>query len=97
MQDPVTRDLVWQVSKKLVQCGRRYQFFLSIFFATATTWSGSKPKCFCNSLRGAEAPNVFMQTSCPPRPTYRSQPKLEACSSATRAVTCGGNTLSWYP
>ena len=29
-------------------------------FAAATTWSGSNPKCLCNSLSGAEAPNVFM-------------------------------------
>jgi hypothetical protein len=32
----------------------------SCFFAAATTWSGSNPYFRCNSLSGAEAPNVCM-------------------------------------
>src|SRR5262245_21263682 len=32
----------------------------------------------------------------PELPTYRSHPNVEACSTATRAVTPGGSTLSRY-
>jgi hypothetical protein len=37
--------------------------------ATATTCSGSKPNFFWSSLRGAEAPKVFMPMVRPDRPT----------------------------
>ena len=50
----------------------------SNFFAANTTWSGSKPKCFWSSFRGAEAPNVFMPMTTPDGPTYRSHPRVEA-------------------
>src|SRR6266576_3527071 len=69
-------------------------FLPSCFFAAATTWSGSNPNFLCNSLSGAEAPNVFIPTTYPEAPTYRSHPKVEACSTATRAFTFGGSTLS---
>jgi len=38
-------------------------FVLSCSLAAATTWSGSNPNFVCNSLSGAEAPNVFMPTT----------------------------------
>src|SRR5438132_9982870 len=63
-------------------------------FAAATTRSGSKPNFLWSSLSGAEAPKVFMPMMWPEAPTYRSHPKVEACSTATRAVTLGGSTLS---
>src|SRR5262245_21430177 len=65
-------------------------------FAAAVTRSGSNPKCRCSSLSGAEEPNVFMPMTRPAAPTYRSQPKVEASSTATRAFTSGGNTVSRY-
>src|SRR5260370_3805631 len=68
----------------------------STSLAGETTWSGSNPKCFWSSLRGAEAPNVFIPMIRPDVPTYRSHPKVEACSTATRAVTLGGSTVSRY-
>src|SRR5262250_1285882 len=34
-------------------------FFPSCCLAALTTWSGSNPYFFCNSLSGAEAPKVF--------------------------------------
>ena len=37
-----------------------------------------------------------MPMMCPRRPTYWAQPNVEACSTATRAVTAGGSTLSRY-
>ena len=33
---------------------------------------------------------------CPVAPTYLAQPNVEACSTETRAVTCGGSTRSRY-
>src|SRR5262249_5866834 len=71
-------------------------FLPSRFLATATTRSGSKPNFFCSSLSGADAPNVFMPMTWPRGPTYRSQPSVEPCSTATRAVTSDGRTLSRY-
>src|SRR5262249_24508198 len=68
----------------------------SRFLETATTRSGSKPYFLCSSLSGAEAPNVFMPMTWPRGPTYRSHPSVEACSTATRAVTSAGRTLSRY-
>src|SRR5262245_32871438 len=62
--------------------------------AAATTCSGVKPNFFCSSFSGAEAPNVFMPSARPPVPTYRSQPKVDATSTDTRAVTADGRTLS---
>ena len=58
-----------------------YAYFLpSISFTVATTRSGSNPNFFCSSLSGADAPNVFMPMTRPASPTYRSHPKVEACS-----------------
>src|SRR6478736_5526356 len=74
-----------------------YAYFLpSISFTVATTRSGSNPNLFCSSLSGAEAPNVSMPMTRPASPTYRSHPKVEACSMARRAFTPGGKTLSRY-
>jgi hypothetical protein len=47
-------------------------------FAAATTWSGSNPNFLCSSLRGADAPNVFMPMTRPDVPTYRSHPRVPA-------------------
>ena len=57
-------------------------------------FSTVKPKRFCSSAKGAEAPNPFMQTRAPDRPVQRSQPKELACSTATRAHTSGGSTVT---
>src|SRR2546427_10676637 len=65
-------------------------------FAAATTRSGSKPNFLWSSLRGAEAPKVFIPITWPEVPTYRSHPNVDACSTATRAFTLGGSTLSRY-
>src|SRR5262249_9126380 len=64
--------------------------------AAARTRSGVKPNFFCSSLSGAEAPKGCMPMASPVVPTYRCQPKVEACSTETRAVTAGGRTLSRY-
>src|SRR5437588_7381892 len=64
--------------------------------AAATTCSGVKPNFFCKSLSGAEAPKDRMPMLCPVTPTYLAQPKIEACSTDTRAVTSGGSTRSRY-
>jgi hypothetical protein len=45
-----------------------------------------------NFFNGAEAPKVLMPIIVPRNPVYRSQPRVEACSTATRRVTSGGNT-----
>src|ERR1700731_4288799 len=71
-------------------------FLCNCSLAAATTPSGSKPNFLCSSLSGAEAPKVFIPITWPDVPTYRSQPKVEACSTATRAFTLGGSTLSRY-
>src|SRR5262249_8942328 len=68
----------------------------SVVRAAATTASGVNPNFFCSSLSGAEAPKVFMPMISPAFPTNCRQPKTEACSTATRAVTDGGNTESLY-
>src|SRR5579863_9965668 len=44
-------------------------FFPSCSFAAATNLSGSKPNFLCSSLRGAEAPNVFIPMTRPVGPT----------------------------
>src|SRR5262249_11873559 len=64
--------------------------------AAAPTASGGEPHSFCASLRGAEAPKVFMPMISPVLPTNWRQPKTDACSTATRAVTADGNTESLY-
>src|SRR5271163_2276122 len=75
-----------------------YFFLLAAMTSLAALMmaSGSKPNFFCSSLRGAEAPKVFMPMMRPPRPTYLCQPMVPACSTETRAVTDGGKTLSRY-
>src|SRR5207302_3646838 len=70
--------------------------FPSCSFAAAITRSGSKPNFLWSSLSGAEAPNVFMPMTRPDVPTYRSHPRVDACSTATRALTSGASTLSRY-
>src|SRR5215510_2729687 len=92
---PVGRQQLWNccsgpVSWKLAH----YLEFASCSLAAAITWSGSNPNFRCNSFNGADAPKVFMPTTFPEAPTYRSQPKVEACSTATLAFTFGGSTLS---
>src|SRR5262249_49695600 len=64
--------------------------------ADATTRSGWKPNFSWSAFRGAEAPKVRMPITRPAPPTYRSQPNVEACSIASRAVTSRGSTLSRY-
>src|ERR1035438_10352610 len=64
--------------------------------ASATTTSTVKPKNFNKSFNGAEAPNRCIPTFRPFSPTYRSQPKVAAISTETRAVTEAGSTLSLY-
>src|SRR5712691_9942297 len=64
--------------------------------AAWTTCSTVKPNFFCSSLSGADAPKVSIPILAPVGPTYRSQPKVPACSTETRAVTSGGRTLSRY-
>src|SRR5712692_5843308 len=64
--------------------------------AASTTCSAVNPNFVWSSLRGAEAPNVCIPMTSPPAPTYRLQPKVEACSTPTRAPTAGGSTASRY-
>src|SRR6478609_238621 len=64
--------------------------------AASTTWFTVNPNFFCSSLSGADAPNLIMPIRVPVGPTYRSQPKVLACSTETRAVTSGGRTASRY-
>src|SRR5215471_1582864 len=68
--------------------------FFSCSFAAVTTWFGSNPNFVCSAFNGAEAPKVFMPITRPELPTYRSHPRIEPCSTATRAFTFGGRTLS---
>src|SRR5215471_5374631 len=75
---------------------RLVHYLCSCCLAAPTTASGSNPNFLCSSLRGAEAPKVFMPMTRPELPTYRSQPRMDACSTATRAFTFGGRTLSRY-
>src|SRR5262249_13879217 len=64
--------------------------------AAATPYLGVKPNFLIRSLRGADAPKERMPMLCPVAPTYLAQPKVEACSTETRAFTSGGNTRSRY-
>src|SRR4051794_38765937 len=68
----------------------------SISFANSTTLSGSNPNFLWSSLSGADAPNVSIPIIRPDEPTYRSHPKVEACSIAMRAVTPAGKTDCLY-
>jgi hypothetical protein len=51
------------LSPALSAAHKMTHFLPSCFFAAATTWSGSNPNFLCNSLSGAEAPNVFIPTT----------------------------------
>src|SRR4051812_29718049 len=83
--------------RSLRLCGESYFFAFAICsFAAVTTPSRVKPNFFDRSLRGAEAPKVFMPIVLPVLPTYLCQPKVPAASTLTRAVTCGGRTLLRY-
>lgn len=62
-------------------------------FAAATIASALNPNLFINRFNGAEAPKVSIQTLWPSEPVYLHQPKSDAISTETRALTCGGNTL----
>src|SRR4029434_8612603 len=84
------------VPPTLTQFSETIHALPSCFLAAVATWWGSNPNLLCNSFNGAEAPNVFMPMTSPVEPTYRSHPKVEPCSTATRAFTFGGNTLSRY-
>src|SRR6476646_1002603 len=76
------------LNKHLLQCkagmvrtdGDLHGFFGNSSRAAATTASGVKPNLFCNSLSGAEAPNVRIPRLLPAWPTYCAQPKVDACS-----------------
>src|SRR5262249_13723839 len=74
------------------QCRARAR--ASVSRAAVTTRSGVNPNFVCSAFSGAEAPNVFMPITSPSSPTYARQPKVDACSTATRAVTAAGRTLS---
>jgi hypothetical protein len=50
---------------------------------------------FAAPLSEADTPKIFIPMIRPDRPTYRSHPKVEPCSTATRAVTPGGKTTNW--
>src|SRR5262249_7827305 len=63
-------------------------------FAASTTRSTVKPNSRWRSLSGAEAPKDRMPMLWPFAPTYFAQPKTDACSTETRAVTPGGKTAS---
>src|SRR5882724_825001 len=65
-------------------------------FAASTTLPVLNPNSFCSTFNGAEAPNVFIPRIAPSRPVYLAHPIVEACSTATRAVTEGGNTIARY-
>src|SRR6476469_8843223 len=92
------------LNKHLFQCkagmirtdGNLHGFFGNSSRAAATTASGVKPNLFCNSLSGAEAPNVRIPRLLPAWPTYCAQPKVDACSTEILAVTLCGSTLSRY-
>src|SRR5690606_23219616 len=60
----------------------------------ATMMASVKPKYLNSSPAGAEAPKVVMPTTSPSRPTYLRQKSAWAASTATRARTEGGSTLS---
>src|SRR4029434_8940018 len=79
--------IVIRVLPTLTQFSKTIHAIPSCFLAAVATWSGSNPNFLCNSFSGAEAPNVFMPTMKPEEPTYRSHPSVDACSTATRAVT----------
>src|SRR5712671_2388058 len=64
--------------------------------AAVSTVSGVNPNLFCNSLSGADAPNVRIPILFPAWPTYCDQPKVEACSTEILVVTLAGSTLSRY-
>src|ERR1700732_2201986 len=92
------------IDEHLLQCkagmirtdGDLHGFFGNSSRAPATTASGVNPNRFCNSLSGAEAPNVRMPRLFPAWPTYCDQPKVDACSTEMRAETLCGSTLSRY-
>src|SRR4030088_305689 len=77
-----------------IQSVRTRRHFAEIAWrASVTTRSTVKPKNFNRSFSGAEAPKRVIPIFRPFSPTYRSQPKVAAISTETRAVTSGGNTL----
>src|SRR5262249_14705019 len=45
---------------------------------------------------GAEAPNPVIPMTAPVNPVYLAHPRVEACSTATRAITAGGRTEAQY-
>ena len=61
-----------------------------------TTFSFVKPNFSKSFAAGADAPKPFIVTVAPSRPTYLPQPKSAAASTATRARTSCGRTLSLY-
>src|ERR1700716_450121 len=76
--------------------GNFHGFFGNSSRAADKTASGVNPNFFCNSLSGAEAPNVPMPMLFPAWPTYCVQPKVDACSTEILAETLAGSTLSRY-
>ena len=62
--------------------------------AASATASGVKPKCCWRSLSGADAPKLRMPIVVPGRADVAVPAEVEACSTATRAVTRGGSTCS---
>src|SRR5712672_1876994 len=76
--------------------GDLHGFFDNSSRAAVSTVSGVNPNLFCNSLSGADAPNVRIPILFPAWPTYCDQPNVEACSTEILAVTLAGSTLSRY-
>src|SRR5262249_21324503 len=75
----------------------RFGYFRARFncsLAAFTTESTVKPNFFNKSFSGTDAPKERMPMLCPVAPTYFAQPKTEACSTETRAVTFEGKTRS---
>src|ERR1051326_7575321 len=60
------------------------------------TLSTLNPSSRIATSPGADAPNRSRHTTSPDDPTYRSHPCLTPASTASRAVTAGGNTSSRY-
>src|SRR5690606_24847502 len=72
----------------------KFQAQFSTVSRAATTLSSVMPKYLYRSPAGAEAPKPVMPTTAPSRPTYFCQKSTWPASTATRARTAGGSTVS---
>src|SRR5260221_10986137 len=68
----------------------------SCALAASKTWPVVNPNSFCSTFSGAEAPKVLIPRIAPSIPVYRHHPNVDACSTATRALTVGGKTVRRY-